>query len=308
MFIHSSKEGVTIDDRSYPDIQNMTSERYFILSRVGITGLKKPTVVQRKGKVINLIPTFDVYVDLPAHQKGSHMSRNAEVINDIVDQSVRSPVESLEKLGENIVDVLLAKHDYATYTQVDMESDYFIEKCTPLGRKSLENYRIRASVRKSREGGTTRILGVEVVGMTVCPCAMETTREMLSSSFPEKRALFHDIPVISHNQRNVSSIEMELNSGTDVEADDLIEIIELSQSSPTFEILKRSDEGRVVLDAHENPKFVEDVVRDILHHIIQGYPDLHGETKIKVRSISEESIHKHNALAERITTLEELRR
>ena len=101
---------------------------------------------------------------------------------------------------------------------------------------------------------------------------------------------------------------MELNSGTDVEADDLIEIIELSQSSPTFEILKRSDEGRVVLDAHENPKFVEDVVRDILHHIIQRYPDLHGETKIKVRSISEESIHKHNALAERITTLEELRR
>ena len=308
MIIPFHLEGVKITEGNYPDIQNMTSKRHFILTRVGITGLKKPTVVKRKEKVIHLIPTFDVYVDLPAHQKGSHMSRNAEVINKIVDESVRSPIGSLEELGEKIVDELLTTHDYATFTQVDMTSDYFIEKTSPLGRKSLENFKINASVSKSREGELTRIVGVEVLGMTVCPCAMETTREMLSAGYPENRDLIETIPVISHNQRNISSIELELPPGVELEADDLIEMIEMSQSSPTYEILKRSDEGKVVLNAHKNPKFVEDVVRDILYHLLRKYPHFPGNTKVKVRSVSEESIHKHNALAERTTTFAELRK
>ena len=302
------QEAIIIDNEDFPDIQGMSSDRHFILTRVGITGLKKPTIIERNGKRINLIPTFDVYVDLPAHQKGSHMSRNAEVINKTVDMSVRVPARSLEDLGEKIVEELLDSHEYATFTQVDMESDYFLEKASPLGRKSLENYQIKASVRKSRKGDVHRVLGVEVVGMTVCPCAMETTREMLSAAYPEKREMIREMPVLSHNQRNISSIELEVTSGVDVEADDLIGIIEMSQSSPTYEILKRSDEGKVVLNAHKNPKFVEDVVRDILYHLLTRYPNLPGGTKVKARSISEESIHKHNAFAERITTFDELRR
>lgn len=302
------QEVIFIESENFPDIQGMSSERHFILTRVGITGLKKPTTVERNGRRISLIPTFDVYVDLPAHQKGSHMSRNAEVINKTVDESVRIPVRSLEELGEKIVEELLETHEYATFTQVDMESDYFLEKASPLGRKSLENYQIKASVRKSRKGDVHRILGVEVVGMTVCPCAMETTREMLSAAYPEKRDMIREMPVLSHNQRNISSIELEITSGVDVEADDLIEIIEMSQSSPTYEILKRSDEGKVVLNAHKNPKFVEDVVRDILYYLLKRYPNVPGSTKVKVKSISEESIHKHNAFAERTTTFEELRK
>ena len=286
----------------------MTSERQFLLTRVGITGLKKPTMVERNGRRINLIPTFDVFVDLPAHQKGSHMSRNAEAINKIVDMSVRVPVKSLEELGKKIVEELLATHEYASFTRVDMVSDYFLEKSSPLGRKSLENYQIMASIRKPRNGDLIRILSVEVVGMTVCPCAMETIREMLSAMYPQRRNMMLEMPVLTHNQRNISSIDLEIPSDVEVEADDLIEIIEMSQSSPTYEILKRSDEGKVVLNAHKNPKFVEDVVRDILYHLLMKYPNMPDEAKVKVNSISEESIHKHNAFAERITTFEELRK
>lgn len=255
-----------------------------------------------------MIVTFDIFVDLPSHQKGSHMSRNAEVINKIVDQSVRDPVTSLEELGAKIVEELLDAHEYANFTEVEMVSDYFLEKSSPLGRESLENYGIKAAITKARGGETKKVLGVEVIGMTVCPCAMEITREMLCSNYPEERKTLERLPIITHNQRNVSSIEMEVPPEVEIEADDLVEIIEMSQSSPTYEILKRNDEGKVVLNAHKNPKFVEDVVRDILFLILKRYPGLPGSTKVKVKSTSEESIHKHNAYAERVTTLEELRK
>lgn len=235
------------------------------------------------------------------------MSRNAEVINKIVDQSVRHPVNSLEELALNIVDELLICHDYATFAQVDMESDYFLEKNSPLKRKSLENYKINASAFKERGGNGKKILGVEVTGMTVCPCAMETIRKMLLDKYPESGELIRNMPILSHNQRNVSSLEIITDPNIEIEADELIELIEQSQSSPTFEILKRNDEGQVVLNAHNNPKFVEDVVRDILHGLLRRFPDLPGNTKIKVISSSKESIHKHDAYAERITTFDELK-
>jgi len=93
----------------------------------------------------------------------------------------------------------------------------------------------------------------------------------------------------------------------EIEADDLIEIVESSLSSPTYGILKRADEANVVLRAHENPKFVEDVVREILGKLLRRYPRLEDSVHVTVRSESEESIHKHNAFAERVTTLGELR-
>ena len=92
------------------------------------------------------------------------------------------------------------------------------------------------------------------------------------------------------------------------EVHDLIQIVEDSFSSPTYEILKRKDEGTIVYNAHENPKFVEDVVRDILKKILKKYPELPDDVTVTVRSESEESIHKHNAFAERVTSLGELRK
>ena len=88
---------------------------------------------------------------------------------------------------------------------------------------------------------------------------------------------------------------------------DIIDLIERSFSSPTFEILKRDDEAAVVINAHNNPKFVEDVVRDVLKRIVDKYQELPDDVHLTVRSESEESIHKHNAFAERRTSLGDLR-
>ena len=111
---------------------------------------------------------------------------------------------------------------------------------------------------------------------------------------------------MTHNQRNISTLVMEGRG--DVDANDLIDIAEASMSSPTYEILKRGDEKDVVIHAHENPKFVEDVVRDMLADVLEKYGGLPDETEVLARSARLESIHKHNAFAERKTTLGELKK
>ncbi len=281
----------------------------FKLTRVGITGVKKPINVKRPNRAVTLTTDIDVFVNLPATQKGSHLSRNVEIITEIVDQSVREPVESLEMLGEIISKKLLERHEYATYSEVLISADYFLERAPPSGTKSLENYKLIARAISDRDNKLQKkMIGVEVVGMTACPCAMEATRDIMEENRPGIKQELGVLPVVTHNQRNVTSLMIEVPSEYIIEADDLIEIVEASFSSPTYEILKRQDEGRIVYNAHENPKFVEDVVRDILKKILDNYSDLPNEVVVTVRSESEESIHKHNAFAERVTTLGELRK
>jgi GTP cyclohydrolase-4 len=113
--------------------------------------------------------------------------------------------------------------------------------------------------------------------------------------------------MMSHNQRNICSIYMTTGLGSVIEADDLIELAEKAVSTPTFELLKREDEGRVVINAHTKTCFVEDVVRNGLTLVTEKYSDLPDDTEVVVKSDSEESIHKHNAYAERTATLGELR-
>jgi GTP cyclohydrolase-4 len=281
------------------------------LSRVGVTGIKKQVTVERNNRLVTLIPQIDVSVNLPSTQKGSHMSRNLEVINEIVDESIKNPIHSLEELCEEISRKLLDKHDYADFAEVRMRSDYFLERNSPTGTITMESYTIMARSQSYRTDvgiDTRKQIGVEAVGMTACPCAMETCRELLKKDEEGGITVDPKIPMISHNQRNRTSLFLEVPGEYTVEADDLIEIVESSFSSPTFELLKRQDEGQMVLDAHKNPKFVEDVVRDILAQVIENYKELPEDVLVSVNSESMESIHKHNAYAERITTMGELRK
>ncbi|QLH75727.1 MAG: GTP cyclohydrolase I FolE2 [Methanomassiliicoccales archaeon] len=275
-----------------------------MLSRVGVTGVKKPVQVCRGGKTVTLICTIDVFVDLPSSQKGSHLSRNLEVISEAVDQSLSEPVNGLEDLAANIAMDLLKRHEYATYSEANVMAEYFLERTVPSGRKTMESYKLLARAVDKRGNGLKKMIGVEVIGMTACPCAMETVRDLQKGNLRDREE-FH--PNITHNQRNVTTILMEVPGDYSVEANDLIDIVERSFSSPTFEILKRAEEAQVVIVAHENPKFVEDVVRSNLTKIVERYKDLPDSTIVTVRSESQESIHKHNAFAERVTTLGELR-
>ncbi|MDD3493170.1 MAG: GTP cyclohydrolase MptA [Candidatus Thermoplasmatota archaeon] len=279
---------------SLPDVQSWLPRSRFKLSRVGIQGIRKQVFIRRPQRTVQLIVNLDVFVDLPASKKGSDLSRNSEVIEEIVKQSARQPASSLEAMCADIAQQLLRKHDYATRSEVHAAADYFLDRVTPSGRRTMEPYRIMAQVMTTGEGTIKRYIGVEVMGMTACPCALETIRE----------ACGRDLGM-THNQRNVVTIIME--SRGEIDADDLIAIAEASMSSPTYEILKRADEKEVVMYAHQHPKFVEDVVRDLLTNILHKYRDLPDDVEVVVRSKSLESIHKHDAFAERTTTIGELK-
>lgn len=283
------------------DVQNQQLKGSFKLTRVGVREVMKPVVVRRPSREVTLIVTFDLFVDLPAELKGSHMSRNLEVLSRVIDDSVRQRVTGLEDLGAKICQELLVRHEYATCSEVLMSADYFLERGAGNGSSSLERYLIRASATAVRGGQTRKRIGVEVIGMTACPCAMEEVRAMSGASPDDTRAC------ITHNQRNVTSVSMEVPADSALEADALIQIVEGCLSSPTHEILKRADEARVVIKAHSNPKFVEDVVRDVLGEIVRQFNELPDDVHVSVKSESFESIHKHNAYAERDTTMGELR-
>lgn len=285
------------------DVQNSKGDSGFMLSKVGVTGVRKPVCIKRSidGNDLNgmLFCSIDVFVDLPAIQKGSHLSRNLEAIREVVDKSTSVPVTGIENLAADICKLLLVKHEYASEANVSIKAEYFKDSKTPNGRSTMECYTLIGGAVGLRDKGIRKTLGVEVIGMTACPCAQQTVNEMLE--YPA------GWPVMSHNQRNVCTVIMEMDEGCDVEANGLISLIESGFSSPTFELLKRDDEGAVVINSHKNPKFVEDVVRDVLSMIRDTYTDLPDDVKVDVRSESEESIHKHNAFAERTCTLGELR-
>ncbi|MHB8604561.1 MAG: GTP cyclohydrolase MptA [Thermoplasmatota archaeon] len=287
-----------------PDVQNHRAPHSFKLTRVGVTGVKKPIHVKRAGRASALVGTFDAFVDLPAEQRGIHMSRNVEAINQTIDALVRADTVGLEDLALAIAKELLARHDYATEVEAAVSADYFRERRTPVnGAASLERYTLEASASARRGGVTRKTIGVVVTGMTACPCAMESTRKILA----ERGLDVAGFPTVTHNQRNHVTLAIETDERATVEADDLIDIAEESLSAPTFELLKRGDEAALVLAAHDNPRFVEDVVREALARVAKRYAHLADDTIVLVRSVAEESIHKHNAVAERATTLAELR-
>lgn len=285
------------------DVQSRETDNRFKLTKVGVTGVKKPVFVKRNGRENGhsgtLSCTIDIFVDLPAVQKGSHLSRNLEVLREIVEESVRQPVSGIENLAADMCKKLLDRHEYASTANVRMVADYFKSSRTPNGRETLETYSLLGESVYKRGEKVRKTIGVKVIGMTACPCAQETVTESLSCS--------REWPVMSHNQRNICTVILEMDEDINIEADLLIDLVEGAFSSPTYELLKRDDEAAVVINAHRNPKFVEDVVRDVLKLLVETCTDLPDNVGVTVRSESEESIHKHNAFAERKATLGDLR-
>lgn len=288
-----------------PDVQNFDAPRPYKLTRVGVKGVKKPVTVHRPGQgPHDVSATFDLFVDLPKTQKGTHMSRNLEALADVLDHEiVDRETRSLENLCGRIAAALLEKHDYAHDAHVRADADFFLTRTNPGGKPTVEAYGLLVEAFAQRGGPVRRRLGVRVVGASACPCAMETARH----TFAEQGVtLPDDVPFITHNQRNIVALWVDLPEGRDVEAATLVDLAEEALSAPTHGYLKRGDEGDLVIQSHHDPKFVEDVVREALHLLVDRL-DLPDDAGVFASSEAEESIHKHNAYAERLTTVSELK-
>lgn len=302
----------------FPDTQDNKPRVPISLSRVGVTGVKKLVKLERKNKrPIILIPTFDAFVDLPSDQKGIHMSRTPEAISEVMEEATKSQSIRTENICEEIVNKMMEKHEYARRVEVNMTSDYMFNRKSPVTEKnSQEMAKLIAKAVGTRNGNEIIIhkyIGTEVVGMTVCPCAQESVKEADKRKLLEfldeetTQKVLDTVTFASHNQRGIGTILIEVPKGEEVSADDLIEIIEESMSSPVCELLKRPDENATVMNAHTKPVFVEDCVRNMVEKIIEKYSNLPDDTKVTLRQINKESIHRHDAFAEKVSTIAQLK-
>ena len=302
-----------------PDTQDDAPSVPIKLTRVGVTGVKKLLQLKRTNKrPIILVPTFDAFVDLPSDQKGVHMSRNPEAISEVLEDVAKDSTVDVESLCAKIVDRMMTKHEYAKRVEISMTTDVMFMKESPVTKnKTQEMAQLKAKAIGLRdEDGNVDIrksIGAELIGMTVCPCAQESVRESDKTKLLEfldeetTQKVLDTVTFASHNQRGVGTLLIEVPEDKYVKAEDLIDIIETSMSSPVCELLKRPDENATVMNAHRKPVFVEDCVRNMMEKIVQKYADFPDDTLITARQENQESIHRHNAYAEKVTTLGELK-
>jgi len=302
-----------------PDTQDDTPKVPIKLTRVGVTGVKKLLQLERINKrPIILLPTFDAFVDLPSDQKGVHMSRNPEAISEVLETVAKDSTVDVESLCAKIVAKMMTKHEYAKRVEISMTTDYMFLKESPVTKnKTQEIAHLKAKAIGFRdEDGNIDIrksIGAELIGMTVCPCAQESVKESNKNQLLEfldeetTQKVLDTVTFASHNQRGVGTLLIEVPEDRIVKAEDLIDIIETSMSSPVCELLKRPDENATVMNAHAKPVFVEDCVRNMIEKIVEKYSDFPDDTLITARQENQESIHRHNAFAEKITTLGELK-
>ncbi|WP_174591339.1 GTP cyclohydrolase MptA [Methanocella conradii] len=301
-----------------PDVQATKSEVAINLSRVGVTNVKKLVKVARAGKrPIILISTFNMYVDLPSDRRGANLSRNFEVIDEVLEESVKSPVYEIEDLCGEIARRLLNRHEYATRSEVHMDSELIVKRKTPrtevISQKVVKVF-ARAVAERNNNIKVKKVIGAEVVGITACPCAQELMKaraeaELKSLGIEQKKIeqFLQKVPMATHNQRGRGTISIEVVGDYKVPLETIIDIIEKSMSTSSFELLKRIDEVEVVSNAHANPKFVEDCVRDMAKNVMNAFPQLPDDAVITLKQVNEESIHQHNAFAELKTTMARLR-
>jgi GTP cyclohydrolase-4 len=172
----------------------------------------------------------------------------------------------------------------------------------------------RAVARRTfRQPIVRKSIGAEVTGMTACPCAqnimMERADHVLQNLGVERTqidAFFKEVPMATHNQRGRGFLCIETDDDQDVDLEKIIWILKESMSAGIYELLKRGDEGAVVLAAHKNPRFVEDCVREMAKKVLAEFEYLAGDSVITIKQTNEESIHQHDAYAERRATLAEL--
>jgi len=294
------------------DVQARTPSIPVSLSRVGVTGVEK--VIRVRDELF--FARLECFVDLGSEQKGAHMSRFEEVVNEAIGEVVlgESPFRA-ETLAKYIAE-LVRERQGAERAEVTIAARYPEHKPAPVsGIATQEIYTLYGRA-VALPGGTRRMVGVSATGMTACPCAQEliATRaraRLRADDFTDEQIerVFEHVPVATHNQRGLGTLHVGCLESCDAEIDAaaLLEIVEGSMSSEIYELMKRADEVEVVEKAHRRPRFVEDCVREMVAGVVRRFPELDDASFVSARQENLETIHQHNVVAERHGLMYELR-
>jgi GTP cyclohydrolase I len=247
------------------DVQGAADQRNIAIDKVGVRAVRYPITLRTPdGGEQNTVALINLYVSLPKHKKGTHMSRFLEILN--AHHRRITPAEIIPILHEMKTKLL------ADDAHIQMTFPYFIEKEAPVtGARGLMDY--ECTLEGVSNGQDDFILGIKVPATSLCPCSKEI------SAYG------------AHNQRCEISARVRFTGTLWIE--DLVKIMESVASAPVYAVLKRPDEKFVTEQAFDNPKFVEDIIRDLAlamerHHQITWY---------NIQSENFESIHNHNAYA-----------
>ncbi|MBV9363730.1 MAG: GTP cyclohydrolase I FolE2 [Solirubrobacterales bacterium] len=302
---------------SITDVQARRPSVQLSLSRVGVTDVEKVIRIRQNGAEQLFSARFECVVELGPNQKGAHMSRFEEVVNDAIGEVVLGESTfKAETLAEHIAQLVRARQG-ARRAEVSIEARFPEHKPAPVsGIQTQELYTLHASAVCS-EVGTRRLVGVTAQGMTACPCAQELVaghaRQTLQhQGFAEDdiERILEIVPVATHNQRGLGTLHIGCTELCDDEIDaaPLLAIVEHAMSSEIYELMKRADEAHVVEKAHRRPRFVEDCVREMIRGVVDAFPQLNDPAFVEARQVNMETIHQHNVVAERFGTLGEIRR
>jgi GTP cyclohydrolase IV len=297
------------------DVQARRPTAHVSLSRVGVTGVERVIRIRANGAQELYHADIECFVDLNAKQKGAHMSRFEEVVNECIDDVVLNEAFKAEVLATHIAERVRERQDGAR-SEVRIAARYPEHKLAPVSGAATQELYSLFGIAVASERGTRRIVGVQAQGMTACPCAQELVKDrsrdrLAADGFTddEIERVFQHVPVATHNQRGIGTLYVGCpeSCGDAIEAKDLLDIVESSMSSEIYELMKRPDEVEVVEKAHRRPRFVEDCVREMVRMGVERYGHLGENAFLASRQENLETIHHHNVVAERYGLVGELR-
>jgi GTP cyclohydrolase I len=258
--------------QAMPDIQSSRDERALPIEQVGIRGLRHPLTIRTQTGVMPAVGNFEMDVALPAHVKGTHMSRFIALL-----QKHNEPIDSASVVA--MVREMLPLLN-ATEGRIQFTYTHFVRKAAPVsGVESLMDYEVTwiAKAKQNTSGAIDVELNLRalVPVMSLCPCSKEISEYG------------------AHNQRSHVTMSVELDPQTKMTVEDLVAAAESQASSELWGLLKRPDEKWVTERAYDNPKFVEDLVRDVAGQL----KDDDRILSLVVEAENFESIHTHSAYA-----------
>ena len=265
-YIRKMNQSIPLNTESIPDVQNSEDARQIPIDRVGIKDIRHPVIIrERAGGEQNTVAIFNMYVSLPHNFKGTHMSRFVEILNE---HEYGISIQTFKQMLKEMTETLDAKSGH-----IEMTFPYFINKSAPVSRvKSFMDYEV-SFIGEINDGTFSVFIKIIVPVTSLCPCSREIS---------ERGA---------HNQR--SHVTLSVNTRDFIWIEELIDLVEGVASCELYGLLKRPDEKFVTERAYDNPKFVEDMVRDVAIELNKDERIL----SYTIESENFESIHNHSAYA-----------
>ncbi len=293
------------------DLQNSRPTVATRLDRAGVVGIQKVLAMGDAAVPHWQTVTFDLYADLPANRAGIHMSRFSDALAEVLEELGAQIWPGIDQLAEHLAKRIVAKQQVQR-AEVRIQTIYPLQRWTPVsGQPTQECYGLLAEA-LATPTTSRKLLGVQVQGMVACPCAQDMVKAFTNLRLSEEGIdegvigkVLSLTPLATHNQRGCATVLL----GTDEQLDarDLVDIAEQAMSSENYGLLKRPDELYIVNKAHAHPRFVEDVVREILRGVVAHYPTLPESAFVFVHQENKETIHKYDVEATAWGTLGELR-